>query len=114
LKVRIYVGEPADATTGNVFEVLAARIEELIISLFIADASNSVRALRFDIRNPLIGRRPAILVQVYLLSRTVADKVIQVAENVRPRILTPCGVPGKEWKHVGINHVNSVENGLGT
>jgi hypothetical protein len=55
------VGEPADATTGNVFEVLAARIEELIISLFIADASNSVRALRFDIRNPLIGRRPAIL-----------------------------------------------------
>ena len=55
------MGKPADATTDHVFKELAARIEELIISLFIADASNSVRALRFDIRNPLIGRRPAIL-----------------------------------------------------
>jgi hypothetical protein len=55
------VSKPADATTDNVFKELAARIEELIISLFIADASNSIRALRFNIRNPLIGRRPAIL-----------------------------------------------------
>jgi hypothetical protein len=61
LKVRIDVSKPADATTDNVFKVLAARIEELVISLFIADASNSVRALRFNIRNPLIGGRPAIL-----------------------------------------------------
>ena len=61
LSVRIDVSKPADATTDNVFKVLAARIEELIISLFIADASNGIRALRLNIRDPLIGRRPAVL-----------------------------------------------------
>jgi hypothetical protein len=49
------VGKPADATTGDGFEKLAAVIEELIISLFISDASNRRRALGLDIRNPLIG-----------------------------------------------------------
>jgi hypothetical protein len=106
------VSKPADASTDNEFKELAARIKELIISLFIADTSNSVRTLRFNIRDPLVGRWPAILfdtrgnicerrgemiqdirgeiylVQVDLLSRTVADKVIQVGENVWPRILT--------------------------
>ena len=61
MKVRIDVSKPADAATGDVFKELAARIEELVISLFVADASNGVWALRFDIRDPLIGRRPAIL-----------------------------------------------------
>ena len=55
------MSKPADATTGDVFKELAARIEELVISLFVADASNGVWALRFDIRDPLIGRWPAIL-----------------------------------------------------
>ncbi len=61
LKVRIDVSKPSDTTTDNVLKVLAVRVEELIISLFIADASNGVRALRFNIRNSLIGRWPAIL-----------------------------------------------------
>ena len=55
------MSKPTDATANDVFKELAARIEELVISLFVADAGNSVRALRFDIRDPLIGRRPAVL-----------------------------------------------------
>lgn len=79
-------------------------------------------------------------VKVYLLSSTMIDKVLQVAHNIWPRIiaskdivrhlgetkrrrggnpnlkdmeLTRCGVLGKERKHVGIDRVNGVENGLG-
>jgi hypothetical protein len=55
------VSKPADATTDDVFEKLAARVEELIIGLFIADASDRRRALRFNIRDPLISRWPTIL-----------------------------------------------------
>jgi hypothetical protein len=55
------VSKPADATTYDVFEILAALNEELIISLFIADASDRRRALRPDVRDPSIGRWPTIL-----------------------------------------------------
>ena len=55
LTVRIDVGKPADATTGDEFEKLAVVVEELIISLFISDASHRRRALGLDIRNPLIS-----------------------------------------------------------
>jgi hypothetical protein len=69
------MSKPADATTDNVFKVLAARIEELIICLFIADASNSIRTLRFNIRNPLVGRRPAILsIRGEILLRRAKDQ----------------------------------------
>jgi len=40
----------------------------------------------------------------------MADKKIQVVQNVRPRILTCRGTPGKERKHVDIDRVNSVKN----
>jgi hypothetical protein len=55
------VSKPADATTDDVFEKLAAVVEELIISLFVGDGSDRVRALGLNILDPLIGRWPAIL-----------------------------------------------------
>jgi hypothetical protein len=55
------VSKPADATTDDVFEKLAAGVEELIISLFAGDGSDRGRALGLDILDPFISRWPAIL-----------------------------------------------------
>jgi hypothetical protein len=55
------MSKPADATPDDVFEKLAALVEESIVSLFVADASDRRRALRFNIRDPLVGGWPAIL-----------------------------------------------------
>lgn len=61
LTVRIDVNKPADAAGRHGLEILAVIIQELIISLFIADAGNCVRALGLYIRNPHIGGWPAVL-----------------------------------------------------
>jgi hypothetical protein len=55
------VGKPADATPDDGFKILAALVKELIISLFVADAGDRRRALRFNIRDPLVGGWPAVL-----------------------------------------------------
>ena len=61
LTVRIDVGKPADAAGGHGLEILAVIIQELIISLLIADAGDRVWALGFYIRNSRIGRWPTVL-----------------------------------------------------
>ena len=61
LTVRIDVSKPADALRRHGFEILAVGIEELIITLFFADAGNGRFALGFYVRNPNIGRWPAVL-----------------------------------------------------
>ena len=61
LTVRINVSKPADAVGSHGLEILAVIIQELIISLFAADAGDRVCALGFYIRNPHIGRWPAVL-----------------------------------------------------